>query len=275
MNVLLTRLPEEESIVSPRSHCRSCDHVLAWWENLPVLSWIILRGRCRSCQSWIGLRYPVVEIAVAALWVACWLRLGSALFSAAALASPGQAPDASIAFFLRLFSSCILCWLLLALALLDAEFFWLPDRLTYPGVVAGFLFSLVESFCIGHRSHDLLLDIWHRTLAIAGACAVILLIRLAYWIVRRQEGMGLGDAKLMAMLGAWIGLRSALESFFLAILLATFVAFAWLGLLFLRNKAKGWATMPLPFGTFLCLAALSQVFYPHWISNGTQLGLLP
>ena len=86
--------------------------------------------------------------------------------------------------------------------------------------------------------------------------------------------MGLGDAKLMAMLGAWLGLRGALESFFLAILIATFAAFAWLAILFVRRKTDGWATMPLPFGTFLCLAAFSEVLYPNWISNGTQLGLL-
>jgi leader peptidase (prepilin peptidase)/N-methyltransferase len=86
--------------------------------------------------------------------------------------------------------------------------------------------------------------------------------------------MGLGDAKLMAMLGAWLGLRGAMESFFVAVMLASFAAFAWLTVLLLRRKTEGWANMPLPFGTFLCLAACGEVFSPNWISNGMHLGLL-
>jgi leader peptidase (prepilin peptidase)/N-methyltransferase len=274
MNVFLTRFPEEESIVAPRSHCRNCDHVLTWWENLPLLSWILLRGRCRACHNWIGLRYPAVELAMALLWAACWLHLGKPLFQDAGPFFQSAAPVVSLAFLIHLFSSPILCWFLLALAILDAEFFWLPDRLTYPGILIGFLFTLAEDFAAGHRRSDFLQDIWYRILAIAGACGLILFIRLAYWIVRRQEGMGLGDAKLMALLGAWLGLRGALESFFLAVLIATFAALAWLAILFIRRKTEGWATMPLPFGTFLCLAALSEVFYPNWISNGTHLNIL-
>jgi leader peptidase (prepilin peptidase)/N-methyltransferase len=139
--------------------------------------------------------------------------------------------------------------------------------------VLGFLFFIGEVLRNGDRRSDLLQDLWYRVLAIAAACGLILFIRLAYWIVRRQEGMGLGDAKLMAMLAAWLGLRSAMESFFLAILVATFAAFAWIAILAIRRNTEGWATMPLPFGTFLCLAAFSEVFYPNWISNGMQPGL--
>src|ERR1039458_2744307 len=76
LNVCVSRLPEGESVATPRSHCRRCSHALAWWENLPLLRWLLLRGRCRSCSAWIGLRYPAVELAVGVLWVGCWLNFG-------------------------------------------------------------------------------------------------------------------------------------------------------------------------------------------------------
>ena len=125
LNVFLTRFPEDESIVAPRSHCRSCDHTLAWWENLPLISWILLRGRCRSCRSWIGLRYPIVELAVALLWVACWMRFGWPLFSSTA--NPGEAPQVLTHSLITLLGFALFSWTLVALAALDAEYFWLPD----------------------------------------------------------------------------------------------------------------------------------------------------
>ena len=104
------------------------------------------------------------------------------------------------------------------------------------------------------------------------AAGVVLIIRLAYWLIRRQEGMGLGDAKLMAMLGAWLGLRGALESFALAVFAAALAALVWLIVLAIRRKTDEWAKMPLPLGTFLCAAALSEVFYPHWLLIWWQPG---
>ena len=109
-------------------------------------------------------------------------------------------------------------------------------------------------------------SLWERIVEILVCAAIILLIRLIYWLVRRKEGMGLGDAKLMAMLGAWLGLAGALESFALAVLGAMLAALVWLLICFARGKTKEWASMPLPFGSFLCLAALSEVFYPSWFS---------
>jgi leader peptidase (prepilin peptidase)/N-methyltransferase len=265
LNVCLSRLHENESIASPRSHCRNCTHILAWWENLPLLSWLILRGRCRQCQSRISLRYPLVELAVGLLWAGCWAQFSQPLFSANSVDS--EIPHQLAHSLLQAFGYALLCWLLIALAALDAEYFWLPDWLTLPAIVLGLVFTLLEksSLRFSDNPQSLARAAQNCLFAILASAGVVLVIRLAYWLIRRQEGMGLGDAKLMAMLGAWLGLIGALESFALAVLAATAAALLWLAILTARRKTQEWAKMPLPLGTFLCLAALSEIFHPNWL----------
>jgi leader peptidase (prepilin peptidase) / N-methyltransferase len=280
LNVFLARFPEGESIVTPRSHCRHCEHILAWWENLPLLSWILLRGRCRCCRHSIGLRYPMVEVAVALLWTLCWLRFIKPLFASgfAAGGASGFAnreiPHLLAHCLIQVAGYAVLCWLLVALAALDAEHFWLPDWLTLPGIAAGFLFALLATWSSWYfdQPANVLHAAWRSALAILASGGLILFIRLAYWLVRRQEGIGLGDAKLMAMLGAWFGLRGALEAFMLAAFLASAAAILWLAVLTIRRKTSGWSQMPLPLGTFLCIAGLVEVFYPNWLLNSARLG---
>ncbi len=274
LNVVLTRLPDGESIVAPRSHCRQCNHILAWWENIPLFSWIALRGRCRQCHTAIGAQYPLIELAGGLLWMACWIRFSPALVSALAANHPPLALAVTL-----LAGAALLAWLLLALASLDALHFWLPDVLTYPGIFLGLAFTMVESLLGGIGGHHVLAAsvsaLWTRVLEALLAAALILAIRFAYWLVRRREGMGLGDAKLMALLGAWLGLEGALESFAAAILAATATALAWLLILATRRRLTEWAKLPLPLGTFLCLAAMSEIFYPGWLFNLWSRTFLP
>jgi leader peptidase (prepilin peptidase)/N-methyltransferase len=271
LNVVLIRFPKDESIVSPRSHCRNCDHSLSWWENLPVFSWVLLRGRCRACRAGIPLRYPTTEVLIGLLWAGCWLRFSPPLYAA----NPVDAGTHVLLHGLATIAgNCILCWLLIALAALDAEYFWLPNLLTYPGIALGFVFTIEQAWS-SHPAflpENLLHAAWHGLLAILAACGLILFIRLAYWIVRREEGMGLGDAKLMAMLGAWLGIRGSMESFIVAMLVAAAAAFVWLLVLAIRRKTSQWARMPLPFGTFLAIAALIEIFHPLWMLGRMQLG---
>lgn len=271
LNVCLSRLPEGESIVTPRSHCRDCEHVLSWWENLPLASWIFLRGRCRNCQSWIGVRYPLVELAVGLLWAGCWMEFSKDLLNS-------DFPFVAYQAAARLCSYALLCLILVALATLDAESFWLPDWITLPGILLGVIFrALLYQFrdhyppvalydtISAPRWKDFAFDI---TIAIVASSGLVLVIRLVYWLVRRKEGMGLGDAKLMGMLAAWLGLSASLECFALAILGATATAILWLAAVFIRHRtheAGGWANMPLPLGTFLCVAGLSEIFWPGWL----------
>ena len=141
LNVCLSRWPQGESIVHPRSHCRNCSHTLAWWENVPLVSWLALRGRCRECRTWIGWRYPIVEAAVAGLWAAQVWRLTSDISSELL----GTAPDVHFNFFYPIppIGMMLFSWILVALLALDAEHLWLPDFLTLPGIGTGILYSIV------------------------------------------------------------------------------------------------------------------------------------
>jgi leader peptidase (prepilin peptidase) / N-methyltransferase len=265
LNVCLTRWPEGESVVKPRSHCRTCNRTLAWWENVPLVSWLALCGRCRTCKTAIGWRYPLVELAVGALWgAAAWRSGGWAL-------SPGVP---AISFWSVLFSvvgQMLFSWLLVALAALDVENLWLPNWLTLPGSAIGFAFAILnpvfepnfDSVTLRPLTYSLeylQTGLWRaalvRVTAILAAASIVLLIRWTYWLIRKQEGMGLGDTKLMAMLAAWLGLSGAVLSFVLAVCMGAAFAFVVLAQPRARRGAKSWAATPLPFGTFLCIAGI-------------------
>jgi leader peptidase (prepilin peptidase) / N-methyltransferase len=264
LNVCLSRWPEGESIVTPRSHCRHCGRVLAWWENVPLVSWIALRGRCRGCGAWISVRYPLVEAVVAALWaLVVWVSIPEL-----SAASPAISPSL---FVVETLSKLPLCWLLVALLVLDAEHLWLPDRLTLPGMALGFLVFLVQMRLRSNRVLDfygarsiewrfLRHVAFDRVLGILLAAGIIVLIRWIYWVIRRREGLGLGDAKLMAMLAAWLGLPGALLSLFLGVVLgALFAVRAMLGRS--KREAGSWATMQLPLGAFLCIGGIVSALW--------------
>jgi leader peptidase (prepilin peptidase) / N-methyltransferase len=261
LNVCLSRWPNDESIVSPRSHCRNCDHVLSWWENVPLLSWLGLRGRCHKCHAWIGWRYPLVELAVAALWaIIAWHSFHAFVpvkFTAGMM---------------------LLSWTLVGLAVLDAEHLWLPDALTLPGIALGFVWRF-----LGREQAGWALKMqttrWeyvnvaiHLLLEIFAAAALILLIRWVYWLIRRREGIGLGDAKLMALLAAWLGLPGALLAFGLGVVFGALAALVTLAIPSARTGTDGWALQKLPLGTFLCIGGIISALwgrpiiavYRHW-----------
>jgi len=265
LNVCLSRWPAGESIVSPRSHCRSCVRTLKWWENVPVVSWLALRGRCRSCGAWISWRYPVVEFAVGVLWAMdAWRSLTSLTDFAP--------PDLLWAVAIYALSRMIFLWLLVALAVLDFESLWLPNKITIPGILVGFAATLLYAAVISKRAFAFYgaLElrsrfIWHvvgqRLLAILAAASLVLLIRWIYWLIRRREGIGLGDAKLMAMLAAWLGLPSALLAFAIGVVLGTFAALVVLLLPSTRKNHESWSSTELPLGTFLCVGGIVSSFW--------------
>jgi leader peptidase (prepilin peptidase)/N-methyltransferase len=245
LNVCLSRWPAGESVVKPRSHCRNCEHTLAWWENVPLASWAVLRGRCRKCGTAIGWRYPLVELAVGVLWtIDAW--------------------HSYPAFFPLEYAAglMILTWILVALAVLDAEHLWLPNALTLPGIALGVAWVFIQGEQFGWAL-EMPPSPWADAkeagkwlLGILAAAALILLIRWLYKLVRKREGMGLGDAKLMALLAAWLGLPGALLAFGLGAVIGSIVG---LGLLLVpasRRGAETWAGSKLPFGTFLCIGGI-------------------
>jgi leader peptidase (prepilin peptidase)/N-methyltransferase len=261
LNVCLSRWPAGESVVAPRSHCRSCEHKLAWWENIPLVSWVFLRGRCRGCAAWIGWRYPLVEFAVGVLWAdAVW---NSSVWTFAP-------DDQSVNLYngiAGVVGRVILYWLLVALAMLDAEHLWLPNFLTIPSIVVGcgifFLqFELASGPVLSRfgaealRRQLLTRMVYQWLLGIIAAASLILLIRWLYKLIRHREGIGLGDAKLMAMLAAWLGLPGALLSFAIGALLGAAVAVVLLVLPSARTDPQSWGASKLPLGTFLCIGGI-------------------
>jgi leader peptidase (prepilin peptidase)/N-methyltransferase len=244
LNVCIARLPHHASIVRPGSHCPRCAAPIRPWQNIPLLSYALLRGRCRQCRERISWRYPAVEAALAALLVLCVLRMPTLVAAA----------DAGV-----------LCFLLLGLLCMDAETFRLPDTFTLPGIVLGIAQSwlpgggLVPALDLA-RSAPFACPAWSPLVSsIAGAGlagGVLYAIRALYFALRRREGMGMGDVKLAAMLGAWMGVSGAALSLMLGILAAAVWSASRMRIGPGRN---GWQAR-LPLGAFLCAGGLGTLF---------------
>ena len=231
LNVVIYRLPRGISTVLPRSRCPDCGEPVRPLDNLPVLSFLLLGGRCRACRARISWRYPLIELATAALFVACLLRFGVTF----------EAPAAA------LFSS-----LMLALAIIDIDHMILPDALTWPGIALGILLQpLLPWARLGDGPWGALAG------AVAGALlggGVLLAVWLTWYLVRREEGMGLGDVKMLAVIGAFLGWKGVLVALFIAALSG-----ATVGLLLMAWGGLG-AKSKLPFGAFLALGGLTALF---------------
>jgi leader peptidase (prepilin peptidase)/N-methyltransferase len=223
LNVVIHRLPRGISTVLPRSRCPSCGAAVAARDNVPVLSYLVLRGRCRHCRAPISPRYPLVEAATGSLFLASYLQFGLTLAAAAG----------------ALYGS-----LLIALAMIDAEHLLLPDRITLPGIALG----------LG-LSHWLPWSGLPAALLGAALGGAVLLGLWGGWLLLRgEEGMGLGDVKMLAMIGAFLGWRGMLVALFVAALAGSAVGLALLA------SGRGGLKTRLPFGTFLALGGLAGLF---------------
>ena len=222
LNVVIYRLPLKQSIVSPPSRCRNCDYLLQWYDNIPILSWLWLRGKCRKCGTGVSIQYPIVELITGALFVlVIWLTPIGPL----------------------LFSRLILVGILIALFGIDLEHQILPNVITLPGIVIGFLFSLVAP--PGWR--DALIGI-----LLGGG--ILYGIAWGYYLWRREEGMGMGDVKMLAMIGAFLGWKAVIVTLILSSFSGAIVG---LGMMAVQ---KGDMKYALPFGTFLAIGAVIAMF---------------
>jgi len=224
LNVCASRLPKGRSLWTPGSACPNCAHPIRWYDNVPLLSFLILRGRCRDCQAPIAWRYPIVELGTALLFTLAYVHIGLGWELAFAL------------FFLSA---------LLVVTVIDLEHQLIPDRVTLPAIMAGFAGSL-----LGGRPSwlDSLLGI-----LVGGGiiCAIILGSRLILGV----DGMGGGDVTLAAMIGAFLGWKLLLLGLFLAVLVGAAVALA-----LLAAGRKG-GKDPIPFGPFLALGGSVSLFW--------------
>lgn len=216
LNVCIYRLPRGESIVWPASRCTRCGRDLSWYENIPVLSWIALRARCRTCGEPIAMMYPIVELATAGVFAAVYALYGPSLLGAS-----------------RLLFACTL----IVLFVIDLQHQILPNVITIPGIVVGFVLSLVTP------------PGWAASLiGIILGGLVPYAIAEAYFRLRGHEGLGMGDVKMLAMIGAFLGWKLML----LTLVLASFAgSIAGLGFI-AAGRGRMYA---LPFGTFLALGA--------------------
>lgn len=274
LNVIIYRVPREQSIVKPRSACPNCGALIRAYDNIPVLSWVILRGKCRDCGHPISPRYAIVELL-------CGLLFVSAYFHAAPL-------DTSVAIW-TLVKLCSLFFLLLGLIFIDFEHHLLPDALTFPGIFLGLIFSVKVPvggmpFFVTERFLALRWPLPAISLIdslIGGAIGALFIYAVGefYFRVRHIEGMGLGDVKLMAMVGAFLGLDMTLFTIFAGALLGTLFGLLTT-LLVLRKRVarrqkkgekavlkRSWTSAKLmfryyevPFGVFLGSMAMVAVF---------------
>lgn len=228
LNVVIVRLPEQRSIVRPPSHCPTCQTPIPFYLNIPVLSYLILRGRCRFCRRPISPRYPLVEAFTAfTFWLAFW-QYGLSLHAAATVV--------------------FLC-LLIVLALTDLDHMILPNELTLGGTG---LFLVYSYF----HPDILVID---ALLAAAGGAGLFLGLYYFYLKVRHIEGMGLGDVKMMLLLGLFLGIRRLVVAVLLASLSGLLV-----GLFFIVFRKKN-LKMELPFGTFLAFGSYLSLFFGEFL----------
>jgi leader peptidase (prepilin peptidase)/N-methyltransferase len=215
-------LPEEETfnLVTPRSRCRNCGHVIRWYENIPVLSFLVLRGKCSECKTPIGLRYPVVEVITAAFFALCAWRWGFTLHGAAWAA----------------FSALLIC-----LFLIDFDTQFLPDDLNYTLLWLGLLAAAI-GWTVPLKS-----AVWGAAVGYLLFWSIFQLFKLA----TGKEGMGYGDFKLLAALGAWFGVE-----YLLAIVLLSSIVGAVIGVILLLVGKIANKEIPMPFGPYLAGAGL-------------------
>ncbi len=264
LNVCISRIPRDESVISPRSHCPACGASLRWHDNIPLLSWLLLRRHCRDCGGRISLRYPTVELLTAVLFTACYGSFGPTLLT---------------------IKLCIFCFLLVGLIFMDAETGLLPREFTYTGIALGLGLSWIiptdstgtqfflRMYGLQPPAHAQLALFDSVIGALVGAGFFYLAWAL-YYLLRKRHGMGFGDIALMAMVGAFLGLKLTLFVIFSAPSAgATYAVF-----LFARHKRNTpemdefpdggaqssaremFLTQKLPFGVFLGACSLVAVF---------------
>lgn len=245
LNVCILRIPIAESVVLPSSHCPSCRTPIKPYDNIPVVSWLVLAGRCRKCKARISSMYPMVELATGLLFLACYLVFG---LNAEAL------------------KWAIFAALLIVLTVTDLRERILPDKVNFVGLGLGLLLSLftqptdgtatwLANHIFAYPPPEAALSLGDALIGAGAASGLLWLVAEGYFRARGREGMGLGDVKMMAMAGAFLGLQRALLTILLGSLLGSVI-----GIAVIAVGRKG-RDFELPFGTFLGAGAILVMFF--------------
>jgi leader peptidase (prepilin peptidase)/N-methyltransferase len=255
LNVCILRIPADKSIVLPASSCTKCGKAIAPYDNIPVLSWLFLGGKCRNCKTKISVMYPAVELLTGLLFLACYFVFGPTV-------------DA--------LKWAVFAALLVVLTITDLRERVLPDEVNFFGLGAGLLFSFFTksldgtALWIANRWFDfpppqMALSFVDAALGAVAGSGLLWLVAEGYFRIRGREGMGLGDVKMMAAVGAFLGLKRTLLTVLMGSLLGSVI-----GILLIAVSKKG-RDYELPFGTFLGAGALLVVFFGtpalHWYES--------
>lgn len=224
LNVCIYRLPNALSVVTPRSACPVCGSAIAWYDNIPIFSYLLLRGRCRSCKSPISIRYLIVELLCGGFAVALWVRYG---------------------FHWQTLIYFVFVAALLVITFIDIDHRIIPNVISLPGIPMGFAASFVLN------SPDWLGSL----LGIALGGGSLLAIATGYRLITGKEGMGMGDIKLLAMIGAFLGWQGVLFTIMASSFIGTVV-----GTIAMIKAGKG-LKMAVPFGPFLAIGAILYLFF--------------
>ena len=256
LNVCISRIPRDQSIVTPGSHCPSCSTPILWRDNVPLISWILLRGHCRTCRARISLRYPAVELLTAVLFASCYLTFGTTWLTV---------------------KFCVFSFLLVGLLFMDAETGLLPREFTYTGILLGLAFSWVAPtdsvltrfllHAYGWQLSTVQVSLLDSVVAALAGAGFFFVASGLYFLLRRRQGMGGGDFALIAMSGAFLGLKLALLVIFAAPLLTTVYALALMahhagdagnGRASIGQMLQSWE---IPFGVFISSCSLAAAFF--------------
>ena len=236
VNVVIVRVPSEESVLKPRSKCPMCQTPIALRDNVPVVSWLLLRGKCRSCGEPIPAGYPLVELANAALWVLAGARFGASW---------------EVVPFALLFS------VLLALSVIDLELYILPNAITYPAAVVSLLVIPPLALLATETPRNHIVGALIGGVSYAGGLAVTLLL---WELLTKREGMGMGDVKLAVTLGLWLGYLHPILVLYALIAASVVGLVVGVGILVVRRQSR-----PYPFGPWLALGTILTIVASQWI----------
>ncbi len=238
LNVCIWRIPEGKSIVFPSSHCPKCGEAIRPWDNIPILSWLVLRGRCRDCGDSISPRYPLVELLTALLSLAIFWLYGP-----------------SLQYLAGFFFAAVL----VVITFIDFDHQIIPDVISLPGIP---LFFLLGWLVMG-------VPFWECLLGILVGGGFLYLIAVGYELLTKREGMGGGDIKLLAMIGAFLGWKSLFFVVFMSSILGALVGVA---VIVLKGRDMKYA---VPFGPFLSIAAVLYLFVGRELTHLVLFRSLP
>ncbi|ADY73413.1 Prepilin peptidase [Desulfurobacterium thermolithotrophum DSM 11699] len=235
LNVCIHRIPKEESIITPPSYCPKCGKKIKWYDNIPIISYLILKGKCRNCKEKISIQYPLVELLTGFLTTGIVWKYGISVTS---------------------FYFLLLTYVLVVVSMIDLKTMLVPVKLCYFAMIAGILFSIFVPS----------ISLKDSILGASFGAGIILFIIETYYILKGKEGMGYGDANVMAVIGAFLGWEKVL----LTIFLASLIGAVW-GIIFMILRGKN-SQLALPFVPFLSLATYVTIIFGNelisWYTGG-------